>query len=58
MIVGIIKVVESGKHADADIEEGIDEKGLLLEESHKNGYGATTEETSVAVLQWQGSNSF
>ena len=61
MIVGIIKVVESGKHADADVEEGIDEKGLLLEESHKNGYGAITkteETTSVAVLQWQGSNSF
>ena len=52
MILGIIKVIESSKHLDTDIEESIDEEGVLLEpQKLKNGYGAT-------ALEWQGSNSF
>lgn len=72
MLVGILKVIESGKHEDIEEEEGIDEEGLLLE-SHKskNGYGATATRVGapksprpdryhgpIAVLKWQGRNSF
>ena len=59
MIVGIIKVMESGKQQyDVIDEEGgdVDEEGVLLEPpSHesKTGYGATSTD-----LQWQRSNSF
>jgi len=50
MIVGIIKVMESGKHAY--IEEGVDEEGVLLEpRKSETSYGAT-------ALEWQGSKSF
>jgi len=59
MVVGIIKVIESRKHADVDTvkEEGmeVDEEDLLLMPSkQKNGYGSTP---TQPILQWQGSLS-
>lgn len=49
MIVGIIKVIESGKHTEFVVEK--DEEGLLLE-SHTTdtgGYGATEEHVEVDI---------
>lgn len=60
MIVGVIKVVESRKNADADaedadIEKGVDEKSLLLERKKSP---KPKRYSTATVLQWQGSNSF
>jgi len=55
MMLGLIKVIESGKHADNNIEEDLEngdtEKGVLLE-PHKttiDGYGATATNTAPKV---------
>jgi len=72
MIVGIIKVIENGKHDYVDIDDGdvdtetdmeegvivVDEKSRLLGPQQKKSSPKPLRYTAATVLQWQGSNSF